>query len=710
MVDCQPRVDEQDHHEPQWSVTRVDGGESWPDGFKPNRVFETWNYSSFDFYQTLSVPNGKYELTAHALFSPTEGASTNYEDYLDYVERGAETVNGYLYANSESVKLPSIYSFTSPTPVPDYAAKALQDGGISIVDGWWQAARAMGEDDQFKTETITVTVTDGQLRLGVKETNNSGNSHWIIIGNFKLKYLGNQVDLSEYISNLEKTVAEAKAFNGNTTDILRQTLNSAIAAAEDALESSTDPEELSFVNAQLSSALSAAKNLDDTLLEAIVALAKAEGVDTADAEEFLAWGTDRSIMDIYVNDLRVARKVAHIETDNATYEGNAPAEGEFYLYNVGRKAYLTNGSDWGSHAALGYPGLEATLATFNGGYSIQFNELVQGDARDKFLGGSPYCDCADVDKGSYEFIEVADRPGVYTIKGDRGYLAFDPNGEVDGGGILHYNTVTAMWAEPQNEDAYWMLVTKEERLAQMKNASDTNPVDVTVLVRDASFNKYAALNEPWVGLNQSFDWGYRDHADKNIEAFNTGEFELSQVIDVPEAGYYRVSVQAYYRDGSRDAHVESVLNGETLHEAPILFADLEETPLKYIHEEADMAPGEGFETAIGNIPDGMYQASKFFQNGLYWNDVIIKVDQPNSTLNIGIYKYGVEERLDNWIVADNFRIVYLGAKAPSAVEDIIEDKMVQEEGETLIYNLQGIRVVNPQNGLYIVNGKKVYIK
>lgn len=64
---------------------------------------------------------------------------------------------------------------------------------------------------------------------------------------------------------------------------------------------------------------------------------------------------------------------------------------------------------------------------------------------------------------------------------------------------------------------------------------------------------------------------------------------------------------------------------------------------------------------------------------------------------------------------------YLEAKPGLTLEDVaimtntgvtvgIEEVAAEEVGDAVIYNLQGIRVVNPGTGLYIINGKKVYLK
>ncbi|MBQ3630632.1 MAG: dockerin type I repeat-containing protein [Prevotella sp.] len=461
---------------------------------------------------------------------------------------------------------------------------------------------------------------------------------------------------------LVQLIPEAEACDVESTEALMNALKEAIEAAK-AVVDGDDLAAQKTALENLQKALDDVKNNDVTILKQTVELAKAEGVDVTSQEEFLVTGTTG--LNDQLNSLRVARKVAHLETDEAAYEGNEPAAGEFYLLNVGRKAYLTSGSDWGTHAALGYPGLLATLAENGEGYTIQFNELIPGDARDKFLGGSPYVDGWDGDKGTYVFEPVEGKPGVYAIKGNRGYLAFDPDGEVDGGGVHHFNTVTATWETPGNPDAEWMLITKDDRLALMDEASEENPVDVTVIISDASFNKYAALDNPWNDLEQGWGWGDRNFGDKNTETFNSQEYDLSQRLFLPMAGKYVVSVQAYYRDGDINAHAASVAAGDSLVQAPVLYAGDATQPLKYIHEEADKAPGEGTNTVVGNFPDNMMQAAAFFQNGLYWNSVECEVDSTNTDLVIGIRKLA-GNREKNWIVADNFRIVYLGSGESTA--------------------------------------------
>lgn len=196
-----PELMNNDNRSPQWSVQRSGGNEGWPDGFRPNRVYETWNFSSLDFSQTVSgLPNGRYLVQAHAMYSPTGIGETSIGDYNDYVQRGDATVFASLYANGREVKLPSIYSFTNNAQVPDYTYRTLASG-VNIVDGWWQIARAMGEDDRFVTAPLEVLVTDGTLHLGIHSLPGHPASNWVVIGSFQLLYLGAAMSLDVNISD-----------------------------------------------------------------------------------------------------------------------------------------------------------------------------------------------------------------------------------------------------------------------------------------------------------------------------------------------------------------------------------------------------------------------------------------------------------------------------------------------------------------------------
>ena len=81
---------------------------------------------------------------------------------------------------------------------------------------------------------------------------------------------------------------------------------------------------------------------------------------------------------------------------------------------------------------------------------------------------------------------------------------------------------------------------------------------------------------------------------------------------------------------------------------------------------------------------------------------------------------------DNFVPAPKARAVtdlpaYSGyIKAPNAtsltfttdvnIETGIEDAEIETEGEDVIYDLNGIRVKNPEKGIYIINGKAVRVK
>ena len=194
-----PELMNNDRITPQWTEDRTGGDQGWRDGFRPNRIYEAWNFSSIDFHQTISVPNGVYEVQAYALYSPTGIGNTNINDYNNYKNNGQSTVKAALYANKEQVPLPSIYSYSSPTSVTDYATRDL--GGVFIINGWEDAARAMGEDHQFHSAPLRVIVTDGTLRLGIKNTDGNPSSNWVIIGSFSLKYLGTPAALPVTVSS-----------------------------------------------------------------------------------------------------------------------------------------------------------------------------------------------------------------------------------------------------------------------------------------------------------------------------------------------------------------------------------------------------------------------------------------------------------------------------------------------------------------------------
>ena len=629
-----------------------------------NRVFEKWNISNFSMTQTFSdVPNGKYKLEVRGCYSPTAGAGLNEND-LNAYNAGTLANYGWLFANDQQVNLPSIYSWQGTSVLEHYHSKNLN--GTYVVDGVNQVSYSIHHDaSAFVCDPVEVTVIDGILKVGAKVEGASG-SAWMLLDNFKLTYLGPvQVDVSEYLTALNNAIADAEAFNGNTTDILQSNFDTALSEAI-AARTSTDPDELIAKTSALKQALDAAKAIDDTNMEQTIPLAQAEGINVSAAQDFVVNGTDPAAYSSILEALRNERRFLHMETLDAQFAGNVPEVGKsYYFYNVGTKMFFQHGSWWGTHSAVGMPGLLVTLERSGSDDAFVFHNLTLTSGG-KYTNPDGFVDTGD--QHVWKFKPVAGKEGVYNIvhqsDENRG-MAFSPNTWLDDSGATRFNTVDCWWGDLNAEVAQWILVSKEDRDALLETASANNPVDASYYIKGASATKWET--DLWNGIGR---WGdqYPDFAMENWNAGNKSNGY--QVLTGLTPGKYRVTVQGYYRDGSFENQVANAATPVSYARLYAYTGDYKENYsaaadatavlLPNILAEVNKAPGLGRNSEVGEMPDSPGQATEWFELGLYaGNSLDIEVGE-DGKLVIGVMKERENAPGGDWVVVDNFRLICLG--------------------------------------------------
>ena len=131
-------------------------------------------HSTFSLSQTISVPNGIYELTAQGFYRQDGSDNTNLPHFI---------------ANSEEIAF----------PLKSGSEGNMSDASVSFSSGL------------YTIEPIRVTVTDGTLTVGAYCNNTT---LWCIWDNFELTYYGLPEDLGSYESALANLVAQAAALDG----------------------------------------------------------------------------------------------------------------------------------------------------------------------------------------------------------------------------------------------------------------------------------------------------------------------------------------------------------------------------------------------------------------------------------------------------------------------------------------------------------------
>ena len=703
---------------------------------KANTIQEFWNTETFDFHQTISgLPNGTYKFSVRGYYRDGSSEKRDYTMYgygADKFVNGTEQLRATYYANGTSAPIMSLYAGAKKAPEEGFSFQAeLESGkssGLYVPNNPHEANCALWKGN-YQNAEITVIVTDGTLKFGVKKEAGVTDD-WCVISNFSLKYLGSKVlqTTEEALKGLKAILATTKAFKGAVAPALSKQYNDAIAAANKAL-TSTDPVAINAATSNLQKAYDAVSACS----ESYSALAKTTEIckninknndaqlnaATVKAEKVAKTATTDADMKAVLVDLRVARKIAAADKMPDIYKGAKAGAGEFYFYNVASQKFLMGGSDWNTHAAVDVPGVLFTVAAEGNGFTI--NRMGGKDGN--YLGYNGYTDIPG--KDVWAFVPVAGKANVYNIvKGDNHAqgLAFAPQSNTDADEAMDkefWNTVSVEATVAKNANAEWKLVTKAERDALLATATEKRPVDATYLLANPGFNRpdlFEKWNSDKKGDFKDANLGVIDRGRRTnpvCEAYYLNSFEVNQTVSNLPEGYYQVNMTGYYRDGSRENLQQKVAKGTAPARHAMLYIEYkgkgDEVALPSIAAGMNQCPGIGWTGTAGEQPDDVMDAAEYFECGLYKVYThIIKVG-PEGELTIGVTK---DKQVDgDWAVFDNFRLTYFGKKVSqgtiNGIDNVKSD--VVEDGK--IYNLQGMEVKRPlKRGIYISNGKKFIVK
>ena len=767
-----------------------------------NRAVECWKKTKFSLTKTITgLPNGTYEFKLQGFYR--DGSETQVGSKR---QAGEEVIRASFFLNDVSRPFKSILD--SEVTEEDLDSYAVPQGGVyipgnSVPGNALDRASNCFFKGGYWNDPVRVVVSDGTLTIGMQKIG-GGDDDWLVFDSYTLTYLGNEIDIDEVKTNLQDALTEATAYDGLTVTILTNaiadaqaalngtdataiaaasmSLRDALAAAKDytnvmaeaeafdgvklvfftnALDSAraaaqaTDLEAFEQAIADLRTALNDIRNVQDPMkfLAATIPFAENAGVDAAliaKAQNALDNGTSAADINNSLNELRVARKLQAADKHADVFAGAIPAEGDFYIYNVGLKRFLCGGGDWGAHAFVGFPGVEVSLVIgsetpensdpFEG---FKIDTHLQNGEGEHYLNYGGYMDTPH--QNLWEFVPVEGKDGVYAIArangeknedtGERMLLGYRPG--------TYGNVDTDMYGinDPNNQ---WKLVTKAERNELLTKATKENPQDASFLIVSPNFNQREDVSA-WISQYGTGNvWGRgENHNDFAYECWNASDFDFSQTIFGLLPGWYRISLQGYYRDGNHQDQIRAEASGQERVRAAKLVDMMSEAEVELpnILDEANNAPGlgnrsttryrideiggdglpvynddntirqiddpNGEDLYVGEFPMWVYEATDYFQNGLYKTSMMVEVT--GQDLMILVQKF--RDQPNDWVLLDNFRLTYFGTEKPSEEELGVKDMTTATVNATVgkIFNLQGQQMKGASKGLYIFNGKK-YLK
>ena len=263
------------------------------------------------------------------------------------------------------------------------------------------------------------------------------------------------------------------------------------------------------------------------------------------------------------------------------------------------------------------------------------------------------------------------------------------------------------------------MITKLNIPAGYENASDSNPVDFSGVIKN---NAYDEGVESWSGTAAAWGSTYG-----NAEFYNK-TFDYYQDLSGLPAGTYEVSVQAFYRAGSAANDYDN-LSDESLNNA-VLYAttgDEITRAVALIRLGAEAQPATDYDdngnpaaaadyVLVGDgmqVPNMMSTAGDEFAYDRYKeNHVVTKVGE-DGFLRVGLKK---DVELENdWTLFDNWTLTYYGANSSKELSSSgIADVNTVPTMKVEFFTLDGRKVGKLQKGIIIqkqtLNNGQIVVK
>lgn len=286
-----------------------------------------------------------------------------------------------------------------------------------------------------------------------------------------------------------------------------------------------------------------------------------------------------------------------------------------------------------------------------------------------------------------------------------------------------YNNGTVADAEiPAAIKALNEGVTKYVIHDVIADASETKPADITKVIANSDF-----------ATMSSTGWDVKDgtmafQSNNSVEAgeFFNCTFNLQQTLVGLPAGMYRLTTQAFYRNGKAAKDGSDELKYDVNENAFIYFSD-KEIPTEEGKKVATELPEskQAIKTITAHkiaedkwndvglsdngglykmkdgmyIPDNMITAQAFFRSeagSAYDSEPLNFNYDGNSDFRIGLIKNVTVT--NDWTIVKNFKLYYLGVD-PTGISEIVTDANAVA---TKIYNASGMQIGKLQKGINII--------